>query len=154
MKNRESTLKKLDHLAWLLDSSIRIPGTTWRIGLDGIIGMIPGIGDLGAGAISTYIIVQGVRAGASPFVVLHMILNVMLETLIGVIPVIGDLFDFIFKANQRNTHLLRNCLEQPVSVKNKSMIKVLLAGIMIAGMLVFLVYITVLILSALLKAVL
>ncbi|WP_445399564.1 DUF4112 domain-containing protein [Zobellella sp. An-6] len=96
---------RLKRLAWLLDSSIRLPGG-FRIGLDGLIGLVPGVGDLVAAGLSAYIIAEAARMKLPAGVLARMGLNVLLELLIGAIPLFGDLFDFAFKANQRNVRLM------------------------------------------------
>ncbi len=106
-------LRRLDALGHLLDASIRIPGTRWRFGLDPLIGLVPGLGD-GMGAIlSAYIILEAARFGAPKATLLRMAGNVALETLVGVIPLLGDLFDAAWKANLRNLRLLHAHLEAP-----------------------------------------
>lgn len=95
-------LRRLSH--WL-DAVIRLPGG-FRIGLDGLIGLIPGVGDAAGAVIASYIIGQAARLGVPTSVLLRMIGNVLLEALIGVIPFLGDLFDFVWKANLRNVELL------------------------------------------------
>ena len=107
---KRDDIEQLDSFATWLDSSIRIPGTPWRIGWDGIIGLIPGVGDLAAASLSGYLIYRAVRLGASGSVILRMLFNLFLELVIGAIPVLGDLFDFAFKANQRNMKILRTHL--------------------------------------------
>jgi hypothetical protein len=102
-------LARVRRLAWWIDSSIRLPGG-YRIGFDGLIGLIPGIGDLTAGAMSSYIIVEAVRMRVPVNVLIPMGLNVLLEAVVGVIPVFGDLFDFAFKANERNVRLIEGYL--------------------------------------------
>ena len=104
-------VKHLRRLARLLDSAIPLPGG-FRIGLDGMLGLIPGVGDAVGASLSTYIVVQAARLGASPVQLLRMMLNVLLETLIGTIPVLGDLFDFAWKANERNMALLEAQLQR------------------------------------------
>lgn len=101
----ERDVKHLRRLSWLLDNSIPLPGG-YRIGLDGIVGLIPGVGDALGASLSTYIVVQAARLGASPVQLLRMMMNILLETVMGTIPVLGDLFDFAWKANQRNMALL------------------------------------------------
>ena len=101
-----SQLQRLRKLANLLDNSIRIPGTKRRIGLDAIIGLIPGIGDTIGGAISAYIVYEANRLGVPKRTLLRMILNIGIETTIGAIPLIGDVFDATWKANVRNIALL------------------------------------------------
>ena len=95
MKN----IKLLERWAWLLDNSIRIPGTSIKMGLDSLIGLIPGIGDITGGALSSYILLQPVRSGVAPVVIARMAVNIMFDTIIGMIPIVGDIFDITFKAN-------------------------------------------------------
>ncbi len=97
-------------LARLLDDSIPIPGTSFRIGLDGLIGLIPGLGDA-AGAISSSMIVYlSAKAGVPLSVLAKMVGNVVVDSIIGVVPILGDIFDFTFKANSRNARLLQQAL--------------------------------------------
>lgn len=103
-------LKQVDRLAWLLDNSIRIPIINYRIGLDAIIGLIPGFGDWAGAVISSYIVLQAVRLGAPSLVLRQMVVNVAIEALVGLIPGLGDIFDATFKANARNATLLRRVL--------------------------------------------
>tara|TARA_R110002110_G_scaffold415765_3_gene655329 strand:+ start:99418 stop:99912 length:495 start_codon:yes stop_codon:yes gene_type:complete len=118
--------RRLQRLAWLTDSAIPLPGG-YSIGLDGIIGLIPGLGDAIGAIMSGYIVVEGTRAGAPASVVIRMIGNVLLETIIGWIPFAGDLFDIVFKANQRNVALLDRYLDQPDATRRSS--KALLASL-------------------------
>ncbi len=104
-------LRRLERLARLLDSSIQLPGGM-RIGLDGIIGLIPGIGDAVGATLSTYLIARAARLGASVPVLLRMMANVLIETVVGAVPVLGDLFDFAWKANDRNIRLLLRQFER------------------------------------------
>ena len=113
-------LQSLDKLAWLLDSSIPIPGTSRTIGLDGIIGLVPGIGDVFASLLSGYIIIKAIIMGLPIFVIGQMVVNMVLEGVVGVIPFFGDIFDFIFKANRRNVRLMQNYLEDPKETAERS----------------------------------
>lgn len=106
-----TSLHSIKKLSWLLDKSIRLPGG-YRIGLDGLIGLIPGVGDVVSGVISGWIIWQARRAGVPRSVMMKMIFNTLLDTLLGSIPIIGDLFDFAFQANSRNIKLLEKHLDQ------------------------------------------
>ena len=108
-----STRKSLSRLAWFLDSSIPIPGLGFRIGADGLIGLIPGVGDAVGAALSSYILAQAARLGVPKSVILRMGFNVLLETLIGLIPFVGDIFDFAWKANLRNVELLNEYMDNP-----------------------------------------
>ena len=125
---QRNDIESLNRLAWWLDSSIPVPGTSWRIGLDGLIGLIPGIGDLTAGALSSYILLQAARTGVPALVVARMALNVILESVLGTIPLMGDIFDFAFKANQRNVRLMRHYLTDPGNVKKRSILRDPCAG--------------------------
>jgi hypothetical protein len=107
--------KKLQHLkslSRLLDSIIPLPGG-YRIGIDGLLGLIPGIGDIAGGVASSYIIIESARLGASTTTLLRMVFNVLVESIIGLIPFLGDLFDFIWKANEKNTALMEKQLHEP-----------------------------------------
>lgn len=106
LAQQEQQLRPLRRLAGLLDSALPVPGTRWRIGLDGLIGLIPGIGDLAGAALSSYILMKAIRLGVPVGVVLRMLFNILLEMTLGAIPLIGDLFDFGFKANLRNIRLI------------------------------------------------
>jgi hypothetical protein len=106
-------LDRLRRLAWLLDNSIRLPGG-FRIGLDPVIGLIPGIGDAIGALLSVFILNEARILGAPGSVLLRMAGNVVLETVIGAIPFVGDLFDAGFKANARNLALLERYRLDPV----------------------------------------
>ncbi len=112
MDDEARRLERLRAFARLLDSSITLPGG-YRIGLDGLIGLVPGIGDTLGGVASGYIILEAARLGASTTSLLRMVFNVLLETLVGLIPLVGDLFDFVWKANERNLALLERQLQRP-----------------------------------------
>ena len=107
--DHEATSRRLERLSWLLDSAIRLPGG-FRVGVDGIIGLVPGIGDLVGAGLSSYIILEAARMKLPTGVLIRMGLNVLLELGIGIIPLFGDLFDFAFKANRRNVSLMRDYL--------------------------------------------
>ena len=105
-------ISDLEKLAALLDAQFGIPGTPFRFGLDGLLGLIPGIGD-GAGALlSLYIVFKARSLGAPTGLVARMLLNVGVDSVVGAIPVAGDLFDLAFKANKRNVGLLKKHLEE------------------------------------------
>ena len=101
-----SRLRRVRVLAQLLDNSITIPGTRRKIGLDPIVGLIPGIGDLIGAVLSAYIILEAARADVSGFMLMRMVTNVALDTLLGSIPVVGDAFDAVWKSNTKNVSLL------------------------------------------------
>lgn len=131
--------RRLRRLAWLLDNSIPLPGG-YRIGLDGLIGLVPGIGDAAGALVSSYLVVEAGRLGASKALLLRMAFNVLLETVIGVIPFAGDLFDFVFKANLRNLRLLEQHTRDPAgqSRSNRVVAAAIIIGVLaIAGLLVW-----------------
>ena len=105
--NQTSTISNLDSLAKLMDSRFTIPGTNIRFGLDSIIGLVPGVGDFATFMVSGYMVSILAKNGASGFVLARMTLNILIDALIGSIPILGDIFDVAFKANQRNIKLLR-----------------------------------------------
>ena len=112
--------RKLERLAWLLDSSIPIPGTRFSIGLDALIGLVPFLGDLIGVLLSTYIVGEAARLGAGRSVLARMVLNVAVEGLAGLVPLAGDVFDAAWKANQRNVRLLGAWLEHPARAERAS----------------------------------
>ena len=111
--------RRLGKLAWVLDSAIPLPGG-YSIGIDGLVGLIPGVGDGAAALVSTYIIAEGVRAGAPKSVLARMVGNVAVEAAVGAIPIVGDVFDIVFKANVRNVALMDGYLQRPDKTSRSS----------------------------------
>lgn len=107
-------------LARMLDSAFRIPGTSVAVGLDPILGLFPGLGDLAGAVASGYIVLTAARLGAPKVVLAKMLLNLGTDTLVGSVPVLGDLFDVGFRANLRNTELLDRHLGQPAATQRSS----------------------------------
>ena len=108
----QSTLARLRWLADLFDDRFRLPGTRRHFGLDGILGLIPGVGDAATGAVSLYLAAEAWRLGMPLSAILRMGVNVGIDTVLGAIPVVGDLFDFAWKANQKNVRLVLDHLER------------------------------------------
>ena len=102
----EARLKRVRVLSRLLDEQFRIPGTTQRIGLDGLLGLIPGVGDAAGALLSAYILYEAIRLGTPTSVLLRMVANIGIDTVVGAIPVAGDIFDIAWKANKKNAVLL------------------------------------------------
>ncbi len=111
-RNQDRDFERLDRLATLLDNSIRIPGTRIRVGLDGLIGLVPGIGDSLMLLISLYVVLRARMLGAPLSIILQMLVNVALDFVVGSVPVLGDIFDIAFKANIRNIDLLRDWMSR------------------------------------------
>jgi hypothetical protein len=103
----------LDYIASLLDDMWRIPGTKVRFGLDALIGWIPGIGDVMAGAASCVIVFASWRRGVAPVTLARMVANILLEAAVGGVPVVGDVFHVFWKANRRNYRILIREKQQP-----------------------------------------
>lgn len=106
LKRRDETHRRLRYLAKLLDSQFRIPGLGLRVGADAILGLVPGIGDAASGLIGAYLIYEAHRLGAPRPALARMIANLAIDTAIGTIPVAGDIWDFLFRANDRNMQIL------------------------------------------------
>lgn len=108
----QTALRSLERLASLMDDRFRIPGTPIRLGLDGLVGLVPGVGDLATGLVGLYVIYLAHQQGAPPALLARMLGNVAADAVIGSVPVLGDLFDFGFKSHRRNVKLLRRHLER------------------------------------------
>lgn len=123
--------ERVRSLARVLDSAIRIPGTNIRFGLDSVVGLIPGVGDLTGAALSGYIVLTAARMGVPSAVLGRMLLNLGLDTLVGTVPLLGDLFDVGFRANTRNAALLDRYLERPLEARRSSQLAIwaALAGV-------------------------
>lgn len=117
---KSSGLTRARGLARLLDDLIRIPGTNIGIGLDPIIGLIPGVGDMIGGLMSSYILMVAAQEGVPASVLTRMLGNIALDSLVGVVPVLGDLFDVGVKSNRRNVDLLERYLATPSRTKAAS----------------------------------
>ena len=103
----DERLRWVAGIARLMDSQFRLPGTQFRFGLDPLLGLLPVVGDLSTFAISGALLLTMLRHGASGAVVVRMALNILMDTIIGAIPLLGNVFDFAYKSNERNVALLR-----------------------------------------------
>jgi hypothetical protein len=126
--------RRIERVRWLgelLDNSIPVPGTNFRFGIDTIIGLIPGVGDLIGGALSAYIILEAARLGVPRSLLARMGYNVLVDVAVGAIPVLGDLFDAGYKANLRNLALLQGHVEAPATARRagRRFVVLLAAGI-------------------------
>lgn len=106
------SVARLEALAWLMDSQFVLPGTTFRFGLDPLVGLIPVVGDIISGLISTYLIWEARRLGAPKWLIARMMANTLFDTAVGSVPVVGDAFDALFRSNVKNMALLRRHMER------------------------------------------
>src|SRR5688572_3749819 len=133
MEDIEVVRRRIARLAWLLDNSIPLPGVRFRIGLDAILGLIPGLGDVLGVLLSSYIVREAARAGAPPSVLIRMTFNVAIEGIVGIVPFAGDVFDAAWKANQRNLALFEAHLDNPrQTVKSSRVFVAALAAALVA----------------------
>jgi hypothetical protein len=133
-----SRTRRVRVLSKLLDNSIPIPGTGYKIGLDPIIGLIPGIGDLLGAVLSGYIILEAARAEVPAFTLARMLVNVGVDTLVGAVPALGDVFDAAWKSNTKNVALLeRHLARAPTTGDGRgaagAMVAAVLALMLIVG---------------------
>ena len=120
MMTTDDPLARARALTRLLDNAARVPGTSFRVGLDPVLGLVPGLGDVAGAVLSGYVVILASRHGAPTAVLVRMLGNVVIDTVGGTIPVVGDLFDAGWKSNSRNLALLEQHLGQPVSTKRAS----------------------------------
>lgn len=114
---QRAILARLDKFSRFTDSSIGLPFTRFKIGVEPLIGLVPGVGDVIGLAMSGYVFLEAQRAGASKEVKRRMLRNIGIDFVGGLIPVFGDAFDAVYKANSRNTRLLRNYLNRQLAVE-------------------------------------
>ena len=127
-------LKRMRQLSQLLDGAIVIPGTKQRIGLDPILGLIPGGGDTVSAALSGYIIIEAAQMGLPRQALMQMVANLVIDTVVGSVPVLGDIFDVFSKANLRNMQIVESHAKAPApSAKTDR----LFIGLLVAGLLIF-----------------
>lgn len=105
--SREATMRRLEWLTWFTDNSIKVPGTTYTVGADGLASLVPGVGTFIGTGMSLYLVAEALRHGVGGRTIVRMGGNIVLDTLVGAVPVMGFLFDMAFKANQRNLSLLK-----------------------------------------------
>ena len=129
----DTSLARLRRYAYWLDSGIRIPGLGWRIGLDSILGLVPGVGDTAGARLGGWVFVEALRMGIPPHTLVRMLLNLALDSTIGAIPVLGDVFDFVWKANVRNIELLERHQRDPVRARKLDLVFVATLAVVTAG---------------------
>lgn len=115
-------------MAHWLDAGIRIPGTNIRVGLDPILGLVPGLGDAAGAVLGGTVFIEGARRGASRATLIRIAANIALDFLVGSIPLLGDAFDFAWKANLRNVALLERLATDPDVSRRSDRLFVVLVG--------------------------
>jgi uncharacterized protein DUF4112 len=128
-----TSLARLRRYANWLDSGIEIPGLGWRIGLDSILGLVPGVGDTAGALLGSWVFVEALRMRVAAPTLVRILLNLALDATVGAIPVVGDLFDFVWKANIRNVQLLERHLHDPVRAGTLDRVFVAALAIVTAG---------------------
>jgi uncharacterized protein DUF4112 len=111
-RSRQERIARIDTLATLLDTAFVLPGINVRFGFDALIGLIPGIGDAITTALSLYIVHEARQLGAPRHVIVRMLANVMIDGFVGAVPLVGDAFDVVWRANRRNMRLLQDWLRR------------------------------------------
>lgn len=132
-----TSLARVRRYAYWLDSGIKIPGLPWRIGLDSILGLVPGVGDSAGAVLGGWVFVEALRMGVPAPTLARMLLNLALDSTVGAIPVLGDLFDFVWKANIRNITLLERHHDDPVRARKSD--RLFIAALAVATAVVCLV---------------
>jgi hypothetical protein len=113
-------LANLRSVAQLFDQAFRVPGTSWRFGIDALFGFIPGLGDIAGGIVAVYALRVARQLGAPASIQLRMLGNIAIDALVGAVPFFGDLFDFAFKAQTRNLALLEQWRQSPAPTARRS----------------------------------
>jgi hypothetical protein len=111
-RTREERIARVEALATLLDTALVIPGTNLRFGIDALIGLVPGIGDAVTTAVSLWLVKEARALGAPAHLIARMLGNILIDGVVGAVPLVGDAFDLVWKSNRRNLHLLRGHLER------------------------------------------
>lgn len=114
-RSRRERMARLDRVATLLDTALVIPGTGVRFGADALIGLVPGIGDVITTALALWLVYEAHQLGAPRHLLARMLGNVALDGLVGATPVVGDVFDVLWRANRRNARLLRDWMNRDPS---------------------------------------
>ena len=136
MNTHSSDIAQAKKIANIMDSFFVVPGTNWRIGLDPILGLIPGFGDFISNTVGLYPILLAVKHRVSKIIILRMVVNLGGDYIIGSVPILGDLFDALFKANRKNTDLLERGLAQPERTQGRSLVFLLFIGVILVFILI------------------
>lgn len=111
-RSRAERVKRLESIASVMDTAFFVPGTGIRFGFDGLIGLVPGIGDFATTALSLYLVHEAWQLGAPRHLIGRMLANVALDGVIGAVPIAGDVFDVMWRANRRNMRMLREWIDR------------------------------------------
>lgn len=128
-------------LALVMDEFIRVPGTKFKFGLDPLLGLLPGLGDTGSALVSAFALIQAARLGVPKILLARMSLNILINELVGIVPVVGDAFSFWFKSNARNYQIIKNHAAAPGVARRSDWIFVMavlvvLGAIVLCGLLI------------------
>lgn len=115
-RTRAERIARIEALAVLLDTAFIIPGTNFRFGVDVLVGLVPGIGDALTTAVSLWLVKEARALGAPTHLVVRMLGNIVIDGVVGAVPLVGDAFDLVWKSNRRNLHLLRKHIERQRSI--------------------------------------
>jgi hypothetical protein len=135
----EGRLARLRRFAFWLDAGIGVPGTSLRVGLDPVLGLVPGLGDAAGALLSAWILIEGIRLGASGATLGRMAANIAIDALVGAVPLLGDVFDIVWKANLKNVELLEHHMtDATAAVRRDGMFVAVVLGaiLLLCGVLV------------------
>ena len=110
--SQADAIRRMEMMAKLLDNAFVIPGTNQRVGIDAIIGLVPGLGDIATTILSSYVIWEARNLGVSRVAIGRMLTNLAIHASVGAIPILGDVFDAFFRVNQRNMRIVRAQLDK------------------------------------------
>jgi hypothetical protein len=128
----DERLRWVERIARLMDSQFRLPGTRFRFGLDPLLGLLPIVGDVSSTLVSVALLLTMLRHGASGSVVVRMALNILIDSIVGAIPLLGNVFDFAYKSNERNVALLRrHYAEGQHTGSGKGLVALVLLGFLV-----------------------
>jgi hypothetical protein len=133
-ERRSAAVRRLDAVAHLMDDAFPVPLFGMRFGLDPVIGLIPGVGDAVGALVSAWIVFEAARLGAGFAVVLRMLVNLGIDALVGSVPVLGDLFDAGWKANDRNLRLLHHAVDAPGAARRSSGLYLALVALLLLAL--------------------
>lgn len=143
---RAGALKRIRTLGHLLDNAVPIPGSGYRVGIDPLLGLIPGAGDVVSLILSAYIVIEAARFKLSASTLFRMVFNIVLEAVVGTVPLLGDAVDFVWKANAQNLALLESHLNDPQPNQAADKKFIIIAFIILAALVIGAIALMVLIL--------